>query len=235
MLIGRTKAGSASMPSSCLEACLPVAPGVRLSFVGCTDFGMTAAWLAGRFAAVSSTLFASRGGFVRVKLFEKSSRAGGEDSPLELHRGRQLTALLRPLVGNKAESLDSLKVGQATVGFAHNFIIERNHPAIGSQFGTRDCRHSVLLCPGLEGNKIRRKQCRNELVLVTHKRGLRNQHIVLELVLNGLRSHQLAAGSLQLLFFAVCDVKKSIRIQVRNVAGAEPTFGVKALRIGSGF
>ena len=64
---------------------------------------------------------------------------------------------------------------------------------------------------------------------------LATSEIVLELVFDGLRRNQLAAGGFEQLLLAVGDVEKAVGVDVGDVAGAEPALRVEALRIGFGF
>ena len=89
--------------------------------------------------------------------------------------------------------------------------------------------------PLFKGSKVRRKQYRNKLVFIADERGIGHKDIVLQLVLNRLRRHQLAARSLQQFLLAIGDEEKPVLIEAGNVAGVEPSVGVEALRVGLGF
>ena len=71
-------------------------------------------------------------------------------------------------------------------------------------------------------------------MLVADQRGLRHQDGVLQLVFDGLRRDQLAAGGLEQFLLAVGDVEESVVVEVADIAGAEPAFGVEALCVGVG-
>ena len=72
-------------------------------------------------------------------------------------------------------------------------------------------------------------------MLVADQRHLGDENVVLELVLDGLRSDELAAGGLQQFFLAIGDVEEAVLIEVADVAGAEPAVAVETLGIGLRF
>ena len=78
-------------------------------------------------------LFGACGCFVRVKCVDHRRILCRNDAAFELHGRGQFAGILRPLVGNEAKALDGFEVGQAGVGFAHDFAIEGNHAAVGHQ------------------------------------------------------------------------------------------------------
>src|ERR1022692_3663238 len=103
MPTGRVRAGSASTPSSCSAVCCAWAHGARLFSAACKRCGAKAPCLViGWFR-----LFAARDCFVRVTF--------SNHAPLELHGGGELARILGPLFGHRAESLQSLKVGQRAI------------------------------------------------------------------------------------------------------------------------
>jgi hypothetical protein len=71
-------------------------------------------------------------------------------------------------------------------------------------------------------------------VLIPHKSCLAHHTAVLQLVLNWLRRHELAARGLQQFLLAIGNVEKSVLIEMGNVARAEPAFLIEAFSIGRG-
>ena len=67
-------------------------------------------------------------------------------------------------------------------------------------------------------------------MLVADQRGLGDQWIVFELVFNGLRGDQLAAGGLQQLLLAVGDEEEAVRVNAGDVAGAEEALRGRSTR-----
>ncbi len=57
------------------------------------------------------------------------------------------------------------------------------------------------------------------------------RQIGLELVFDGLRSHEFAARGLEEFFLAVGDVEKSVGIEAGDIAGAKPAVVVETFRI----
>ncbi len=67
-------------------------------------------------------------------------------------------------------------------------------------------------------------------MLVADQRRLATSMTVLQLVLDGLRRDQLAAGGLQQFLLAIGDVEEAVLIEVRDIAGAEPAVGIESTR-----
>ena len=99
------------------------------------------------------------------------------------------------------------------------------------EVGAGSCHDAMMAGPFLEGDEVRRDDGRDELVLISDQRNLRDEKVGLQLVFNGLRRNELAAGRFQQFLLAVGDVKESVLIEVGDIAGAEPAIGVKALRV----
>ena len=79
-----------------------------------------------RASAGSARRFAARGCFVGVKFGDRRRISRSENATLDLHRGRELSGVLRPLFGDDAEALEGFKVGQGAVHLADNFGVERD-------------------------------------------------------------------------------------------------------------
>ena len=87
--------------------------------------GLQRMWTRGRVSARRSgglsRRFAACGCFVGVKFGDHRRILGRKNAALDLHGGRQLAGVLRPLVGHDAKALEGFKVGEAAVDFAHDF------------------------------------------------------------------------------------------------------------------
>src|SRR6516165_11568247 len=114
MPIGHAKAASTSTQSFFLVRRLPSAPGAHPSFGHSRGCGREESSSAKSFG-VSVRLFGSCGCFVREKLVNRSRILHHEHAALELHGRRELAAILRPLLGDKAEPFEALEVGQRAI------------------------------------------------------------------------------------------------------------------------
>ena len=114
-----------------------------------------------------------------------------DDAALELHGWGEFAGVLRPLVGDEAKALDGFEVGEAGVGFADDFAIERDNTAVGNEGMTVGSVEAGVFGPAFERGEVRRDQRGDELVLVADERALRDHHGVFEFVFDRLRGDQL--------------------------------------------
>src|SRR5215469_15611773 len=115
------------MPSSSSAESSPWAPGERPSFAASASCGESAPPSVEAWEEASALRFATRGCFVRVEFGDDPRVPLRDHPPLELHRRCELTRILRPLLGHKAESFYRLEIGQPGIHFLDQRIIELHH------------------------------------------------------------------------------------------------------------
>src|SRR6266496_3834384 len=155
-----------------------------------------------------------------------------DDPALDLHARRQLAGFHRQVVVEHDELLDRLPAVELDVELVD---VALHHVADGvrcGDLGIRLAGHAVMLRPRRERVGIQRDDGRAEVALIAvHDELARVRADRLEPSLDHLRRDVLARGRLEQILLPVGDPDEALRIDLADVAGAEPA--VIAQRRGS--
>src|SRR5690606_32643390 len=158
----------------------------------------------------------------RVQLLDEVGVARRDAGALDLQRRRDLAVLVVEALGQDREALDRLDAGERGVDALDLALDQRHDLGVAGEVGVGRVGDLALGGPVAHVVLVQHQQRDEVAAPVAQHDGVVDVHRRLQLVLDLLRRYVLPAGGDEDVLLAVRDAQVAVRVELADVAGAQP-------------